>query len=109
MAGSRKSAREVCRKSATRIGLPAILLGAHGLLARTKTSPHLAIHAAGVIRTRGKIFLASPQLEQIEKFGFEMRGGGLVAERPEVHCWRTPDVGRHLSFAGNAFDKISFT
>ena len=83
--------------------LAAIFGNAHSLLARAQTAPHLAIDAARMVGARVEILLATPQLEQIEKFGFKPRGGGAVAKRTEIdepwrgRCARLPECAENGS------------
>jgi len=65
-------------------GFSAVFVFADGQLTGAQAAAHFAIHAAGVVGGGGEIFQAAAELEEIEKFGFEQRGGGAAPEGSEV-------------------------
>lgn len=74
----------------------AVFSGGHDFLARAKTTSHFAVNATGVVRVGSEVFLAAPDLEEVEHFGFETFGGGASTEGAIVDGLRGGETGGYL-------------
>jgi len=74
----------------------AVFSGGHDFLARAKTASHFAVNAPGVVGVGSEVFLAAPDLEEVEHLGFETFGGGASTEGAIVDGLRGGEPGGYL-------------